>query len=567
LTTAYQQKTKKGKLGMRQLVKKSQSVAFAVVLALGGVVSGINGGSVAFAASTLTWTGAGGDGKFSTATNWSTGVAPVNGDSIVFDNTSLTGQQAVNDDISSLSLASIQFSGSSPQYYTYTIDGNTLTVAGTNGGVGTIKNNLLLASDTTINKTFLGDAASPASLDTAGHSLTIASSDVCGGSIGSALIGSGAVVVNTAGDQGYNFTAASPSYTGQISVTGGAAGFSTVSALGNASGLAINGGAAVVGLNGASRTLSVPVSIGGAGTQYLTPLRAVRDQGAAVGCSGGGGGATDMLTLTLAGGLSLTSDAQYSGAYVNTVVSNPYNANGHALTTKSSSIGTITLPDNTVVAPQSTTTTYSANAPAQDILVNPNETAIVSGTYRSVFVNDRGTLKGTGFMDSLYASNGATVAPGNSPGTLTVANALTLDTGSTLNEELQNTSAYDKIVATNGPVTINDATLNTTLYTGYDIKAGDKFTIIDNQAAGAVTGTFSGLAEGAQFTVDGITFSITYTGGTGNDVVLTALTAGSAPSAPNTGFKLQMKNPFVALALGLSSVAILAVFVRKNSKQ
>lgn len=50
----------------------------------------------------------------------------------------------------------------------------------------------------------------------------------------------------------------------------------------------------------------------------------------------------------------------------------------------------------------------------------------------------------------------------------------------------------------------------------------DAITVIDNTGSGAVTGTFDGLAEGGSFTIGTRRYVITYTGGTGNDVVLTA---------------------------------------------
>jgi hypothetical protein len=49
---------------------------------------------------------------------------------------------------------------------------------------------------------------------------------------------------------------------------------------------------------------------------------------------------------------------------------------------------------------------------------------------------------------------------------------------------------------------------------------GTSFEIINNQGAGAVSGTFAGLPEGATFTVGTMTFEISYVGGTGNDVVI-----------------------------------------------
>jgi len=58
--------------------------------------------------------------------------------------------------------------------------------------------------------------------------------------------------------------------------------------------------------------------------------------------------------------------------------------------------------------------------------------------------------------------------------------------------------------------------------------SGQSFTVIDNDGADLVTGTFTGLPEGATFAVGTATFAISYHGGDGNDVVLTALSAQKA---------------------------------------
>lgn len=52
---------------------------------------------------------------------------------------------------------------------------------------------------------------------------------------------------------------------------------------------------------------------------------------------------------------------------------------------------------------------------------------------------------------------------------------------------------------------------------------GTKYTIIDNDGADAVIGTFSGLAEGALVTSNNFSYRISYVGGDGNDVTLTAV--------------------------------------------
>ncbi len=77
-----------------------------------------------------------------------------------------------------------------------------------------------------------------------------------------------------------------------------------------------------------------------------------------------------------------------------------------------------------------------------------------------------------------------------------------------------------------GTVTL-DGSLDVVRFNGFSPSAGDTFTIIANDGDGitgdAVIGTFDGLNEGETFTADTVTYSISYVGGDGNDVVLTAL--------------------------------------------
>jgi hypothetical protein len=59
---------------------------------------------------------------------------------------------------------------------------------------------------------------------------------------------------------------------------------------------------------------------------------------------------------------------------------------------------------------------------------------------------------------------------------------------------------------------------------------GDTFLILDKTSGGAITGQF---AQGTQVIADnGDIFSISYTGGSGNDVVLTFTGLGAPPSRP-----------------------------------
>ena len=56
------------------------------------------------------------------------------------------------------------------------------------------------------------------------------------------------------------------------------------------------------------------------------------------------------------------------------------------------------------------------------------------------------------------------------------------------------------------------------LSAGFNPAAGTQFTIIDNDGTDAVSGTFAGLPEGASVSAGGKAFTISYKGGTGNEV-------------------------------------------------
>ncbi len=75
-----------------------------------------------------------------------------------------------------------------------------------------------------------------------------------------------------------------------------------------------------------------------------------------------------------------------------------------------------------------------------------------------------------------------------------------------------------------GTVSLGGATLDITLINSFDPALGNTFTIINNDGtADAVSGNFAGLTQGATLTDGNKAFRISYTGGDGNDVVLTAV--------------------------------------------
>ncbi len=87
---------------------------------------------------------------------------------------------------------------------------------------------------------------------------------------------------------------------------------------------------------------------------------------------------------------------------------------------------------------------------------------------------------------------------------------------------------YDQLQVT-GAVDLNGATLTLSRAAGYVPSGSTPLVLIANDDIDAVTGTFSGLTEGAFVTFPGDArpmFTISYHGGTGNDVVLNPIVPG-----------------------------------------
>ena len=134
------------------------------------------------------------------------------------------------------------------------------------------------------------------------------------------------------------------------------------------------------------------------------------------------------------------------------------------------------------------------------------------------------TLKGTGSFTG-NVSNQGNLSPGNSPGIITINGNYTQSAVGAINIEVQGTNPatpdFDQLIV-NGNVSLAGA-LNASFLSGFVPSNGNTFKIIDNDATDPVSGTFTGLAEGATLLVDNFTLTISYHGGTGNDVVLTSV--------------------------------------------
>jgi autotransporter-associated beta strand protein len=156
-----------------------------------------------------------------------------------------------------------------------------------------------------------------------------------------------------------------------------------------------------------------------------------------------------------------------------------------------------------------------------------NGKLIVNGSQPQspVVISSAGTLGGDGVVGNVTNTVGGVVAPGSSPAILTTSNAIFSGATSDFTIELNGTTpgaGYDQLNA-RGIVSLGGAALHvTTAFGTSDAPVeGTQFVIINNDGIDAVGGTFAGLLNGAVLTVDNLKFVISYTGSSGNDVVLT----------------------------------------------
>lgn len=132
-----------------------------------------------------------------------------------------------------------------------------------------------------------------------------------------------------------------------------------------------------------------------------------------------------------------------------------------------------------------------------------------------------GTLTGGGTVDNVIL-DGGTLSPGPGPAVMRVQGYASLNSG-VFQVELNGTtpgSGYDQVQVTQ---TIHIGNVQLDLRPTNNIALGTSFLVLTSGATNAISGTFAGLPEGAIVQAGGQYFTITYTGGTGNDVVITRL--------------------------------------------
>jgi autotransporter-associated beta strand protein len=254
-----------------------------------------------------------------------------------------------------------------------------------------------------------------------------------------------------------------------------------------------------------------------------------------------GVGYTSAPTIAFSGGTTSTPGTNPTGTgnatnftVVGIQVTNPGSGYTSAPSvTFSSGTGTTATANMSAVILGTTTNSIGGTG---DVIINPGITGgtnpltkVGSGTltlngantYTGATTVSAGRLALAGSLTSNLTTNAAIFAPQGTPSTTaTLTQASTATFQIRLNSSTVG-SGYDQLTVSGTTVSLN-GTLD--LICGPNLAPGSTFTILNKTNTGAITGTFAGKANNSTFTDDGYTFQITYTGGTGNDVVLTLIT-------------------------------------------
>jgi hypothetical protein len=158
----------------------------------------------------------------------------------------------------------------------------------------------------------------------------------------------------------------------------------------------------------------------------------------------------------------------------------------------------------------------------------PN-TGSISDAVAAAAANDSLVILDGSYAGASNVNQALDVQIGEGVGAITVE-SLTLNANASLAFDLQGLTAaeYDVITATNG-IALNGATLR--LNRGVAAPPNTNFVVIENDGNSPVVGTFDGIPEGGSIIVDGQPYTISYAGGDGNDVVITAHAATEVVSA------------------------------------
>ena len=482
---------------------------------------------------TWEWDGGGANTSWGTVANWFGNIAPIATNTITFGSLAAADKRVVITDV-----------GGNPYALSFTSGGYSLNagvaitlsngiIASNTSGINTINSSLILGASQSFSLTGAGDLTVAGAVDTSNDTLTLANSSSGTLRLNGALSGAGSLIKNSTGLIEFGGAVAN-TYAGTTTINNGELRVT------KSAGIGIPGNVTVGdGTNTASLTTTVAEKI--ADTAVVTVKPDATFAPAALETIGGlvlDGGAVNSGANILAIGGNITANQSTtitSPVQINGVVRDWTVATGQTLalsgpltispansgtTQRKTGLGTLVVSGNTAV------TSFNLEEGTLQ-LDNPSETLTIGITL------NRGTLTGSGRAVRVTANAGGVISPATGSGTaIFKASRLTANSATTLEFDINGATAgsgHDQLdiaassidPSSNG-VTLANAAL--VLRDSVALPTSTIITLIKNDGNDAVSGTFTGLANFAFVTTDFNRFILSYNGGTGNDVTLTAVT-------------------------------------------
>ena len=203
--------------------------------------------------------------------------------------------------------------------------------------------------------------------------------------------------------------------------------------------------------------------------------------------AGGGGPSTGTLVITASAGTNYVFNGLLqngaSGRYMGLIQDGP---------------GTQILGSNSLALYTGYTSVSNGTLQIDGSLAGSPQVRVYSGA----------TLKGSGFIGGAVILYGGTLAPGSSPGTLTVTGDVTFSSSATFDVELLGPLAghYDKLLMVGSSLDLGGATLSVSAPNLLPLNT--VFPII--QGWSSINSTFASLPEGATFSAGSNQFQINY---------------------------------------------------------